>query len=223
MESWILSDEEIMKLQVALDCFDLSRALKILEQIHEYVDIAEIGTPLMYAAGAAGVREVKKAFPKLWVLADMKIMDGGEPISSIAYEAGADIVTVCGATNDNTISGVVGAAKRFGKMCFVDLISVDDVEKRAGEADALGADFVSVHTSYDMLQSVATPLEDLKILKRVLKNAKPAISGGINLDNVDDIISIGPEVVIAGSAMVNAKEPAGAARAFRGKIDAAAM
>lgn len=207
-----------MKLQVALDCFELSTALRILERIHEYVDIAEIGTPLMYAAGAAGVREVKKAFPKLWVLADMKIMDGGEPISSIAYEAGADLVTVCGATNDNTISGVIAAARKFGKMCFVDLISVADVERRAREADALGADFVSVHTSYDMLGSVATPLEDLKILKRVLVNARPAISGGINLDNVDGILPIGPEIVIAGSAMVNAPDPAAAARAFREKI-----
>ncbi len=209
-----------MKLQVALDCFELAAALKILEKIHDYVEIAEIGTPLMFAAGAAGVREVKKEFPKLWVLADMKIMDGGEPISSIAYEAGADLVTVCGATNDNTIGGVVSAARKFGRKCFVDLISVPDVEKRAAEVDALGADFVSVHASYDMLQSVATPLQDLKTLKRVLKNAKPAISGGINLGNVDPILAVGPEIVIAGSAIVNAADPAAAARSFKEKITA---
>lgn len=211
-----------MKLQVAIDVFTLADALKILEDVHSYVDIAEIGSPLMFACGAAAVREVKKEFPDVLVLADMKIMDGGEPISSISYEAGADIVTVCGVTNDNTVAAVIKAARSFGRSAFVDLISVPNVEERAKQIDALGADYISVHTAFDQLQSVASPLDDLKTLKRVLKHAKPSISGGINLGNVDPIIAAGPEIIIAGSAIINAQNRAEAAKAFRDKIDAAA-
>ena len=40
-----------MELQVALDCKDLSEALAVMKEIYPYVDIAELGTPLMYNEG----------------------------------------------------------------------------------------------------------------------------------------------------------------------------
>ena len=119
-----------MELQVALDCRDLSEALAVMEEIYPYVDIAELGTPLMYNEGTRAVREMKKAFPDVKVLADMKRLDGGYDIAKIAYEEGADIVTVAGVTNDSVIARAVEAAREFGKECFVDLISVDDIVQR---------------------------------------------------------------------------------------------
>lgn len=66
-----------MKLQVALDFNTLKEALAFLEVVHPYADIAEIGTPLMLSEGVRAVSEVKRLYPQLQVLADMKLMDGG--------------------------------------------------------------------------------------------------------------------------------------------------
>jgi 3-hexulose-6-phosphate synthase len=199
---------------------ETAEALKILAKVRQYVDIAEIGTPLMLNKGAQAIRDIKKEYPDLTVLSDMKIMDGGEDISSIAFEAGADIVTVLGVTSDATIEGVVKAAKKFGRKVFVDLISVEKTDSRAKEVDALGVDYVSVHTSYDLRNSKAAPLEDLRKIVKVLKRAKAAISGGIKVDTLADILPINPEIVIAGGAIMKAGDPGEIARLFREKIAA---
>ncbi len=203
-----------MKLQIALDCNDSYTALKVLEQVYPYVDIAELGTPLMISEGARAIQEIKKEYPDLKVLSDIKIMDGGESIARIVLEAGADIVTVLGAADDMTIRGVVSAAKKLKKEVFVDLISVKDIESRAAQVDKLGVDYIGVHTSYDLRNTVATPLEDLKKIKRVIKISKTAISGGIKLEMLKEIIMICPDVVITGSSIMNSGNKASVAKQF---------
>ena len=69
------------KLQIALDDVTLEAALELLEQVQDYVDIVETGTPFIMEYGTLGVREIRKRFPKLEILFDGKIMDAG------AYEA----------------------------------------------------------------------------------------------------------------------------------------
>ncbi len=49
------------------------------------------------------------------VLADLKIMDAGGYEIMKAAEAGADIITVLGATDDSTIKGAVAEAKNSRK------------------------------------------------------------------------------------------------------------
>ena len=202
-----------MELQVALDCRDLSEALAVMEEIYPYVDIAELGTPLMYNEGTRAVREMKKAFPDVKVLADMKLLDGGYDIAKIAYEEGADIVTVAGVTNESVIARAVEAAREFGKECFVDLISVDDIVQRAAEVDALGADCIGVHTSHDTIAGGnQAPTKDLSRIKAVIKRPTTSISGGIKAEFIDDIVSFGPDVVIVGSGIMLAEDKRGTAK-----------
>ena len=40
-----------MTLQVALDCNDIASALKVLDNIYPYLDVAELGTGLMISEG----------------------------------------------------------------------------------------------------------------------------------------------------------------------------
>lgn len=195
-----------MELQVALDCRDLEEALAVMEEIYPYVDIAELGTPLMYNEGCRAVREMKRVFSSVKVLADMKLLDGGYDIAKIAYEAGADIVTVAGVTNDSVIAKAVEAARESGGECFVDLISVSDIVARAKETDALGADCIGVHTSHDTIQGGnQAPTEDLTKIKEAVTNAKTSISGGIKADFIDEIVAFGPDVVIVGSGIMLAE------------------
>ncbi|MFP3360348.1 orotidine 5'-phosphate decarboxylase / HUMPS family protein, partial [Planococcus sp. SIMBA_143] len=64
-----------MKLQSALDLVDIPRAIELVRELEEYIDVVEIGTPVVINEGLKAVKEVKAAFPDLTVLADLKIMD----------------------------------------------------------------------------------------------------------------------------------------------------
>ena len=206
------------KLQIALDCNDSDTALQVLEEVYPYVDIAELGTPLMVAEGAAGIRRLRKEYPALTLLADIKLMDGGGPIASIAFEAGADIVTVLGVASDLTIRGVAEAAEKYGKKSFVDLICAKDPEKRAMQIDGIGADYIGVHTSYDLREEKSAPLEDLKKLKACVKNAEISISGGIRLEMLDSILEAEPDIIVTGSSIMNSMDRRGTAKALYEKI-----
>ena len=90
------------KFQVALDLFTIEDAMRILEQVGEYVDIIEVGTPLMVAEGARAVRTIKDAYPTKTVFADIKVMDGGGEVPKSCIQAGCDMFSVLCASDDAT-------------------------------------------------------------------------------------------------------------------------
>ncbi len=61
----------MVKLQIALDG-DLLSAQTILSQVHPFIDIVEIGTPLIYQEGMRAVRQIRETYPDLTLLADLK-------------------------------------------------------------------------------------------------------------------------------------------------------
>lgn len=67
--------EKNMKLQLALDLVNIPQAIELVKEVQEYVDVVEIGTPVVINEGLRAVKEVKEAFLNLTVLADLKIMD----------------------------------------------------------------------------------------------------------------------------------------------------
>lgn len=200
-----------MKLQLALDG-ELQPSLAVLLAAAPYVGIAEIGTPLIYREGVDAVRKVRAAFPQSVLLADLKIMDAGEEEAGIAFDAGADIVTVLGVTNDSTVRGAVAAARRVGKEIMIDLMSVADPVERGHELLAMGCDYLCIHTAHDMQGAGHTPLDALTQLRRELPDALVAVAGGINRSTIDSIAALKPDVVVVGSAITKAADPADAAR-----------
>lgn len=69
----------------------------------------------MINEGLRAVKEIKAEFPSLKVLADLKIMDAGRYEVMKASEAGADIITVLGVSDDSTIRGAVEEARKQNK------------------------------------------------------------------------------------------------------------
>lgn len=208
-----------MKLQVALDG-DLGQAFAVLEAAAPHVDIAEIGTPLIYREGMRAVRELRAAFPQLTLLADLKIMDAGEEEAGIAFDAGADLVTVLGVTNDSTVTGAASAARRAGRQLMADLMQVTDPVERGRDLLALGCDYVCVHTAFDMQSAGHSPLETLTRLRGALPDAQIAVAGGINLTTIDTIVALRPDIVVVGGAITRAASIADTARAMRSRIPA---
>lgn len=195
-----------MKLQAALDTLTLNECIDLLEETEGSIDIAEVGTPFVIEEGMVPVKEFKKQFPKIEVLADVKIMDAGEYEADKCFEAGADICTVLGVSHNETIEGVVRSAKKYGKKVMVDMIAVSDLKKRTQEVDEMGVDYICVHTAFDVQKFGQDPLDDLKIVNSVIKNAKSAVAGGVKLETVDEIVNEGAEIIVVGGAICNAKD-----------------
>ncbi|NGY86077.1 3-hexulose-6-phosphate synthase [Bacillus megaterium] len=195
-----------MELQLALDLVNISEAKEVVQEVQEYIDIVEIGTPVVINEGLKAVKEIKEAFPSLKVLVDLKIMDAGAYEVMKASEAGASIITILGATDDSTIKGAIEEAKKQGTQILVDMINVKNLEQRAKEVDALGVDYICVHTGYDLQAEGETPFERLQTIKRVVKNAKTAVAGGIKLNTLPEVVQSQPDLVIVGGGITSEKD-----------------
>lgn len=200
-----------MELQLALDLVNIPEAIKVVKEVEEYIDIVEIGTPVVINEGLRAVKEVKAAFPNLKVLADLKIMDAAGYEVMKASEAGADIITILGAAEDMSIKGAVEEAKAQGNKILVDMIGIKDIETRAMELDELGVDYICVHTGYDLQAIGQNSFEDLMTIKNVVKNAKTAIAGGIKLDTLPEVVQLKPDLIIVGGGIANQDDKAAAA------------
>jgi 3-hexulose-6-phosphate synthase len=196
----------MMKLQLALDLVNIPEGIQVVSEVEKYIDIVEIGTPVVINEGLKAVKEMKQAFPHLTVLADLKIMDAGAYEVMKASEAGADIITVLGATDDSTIKGAVEEAKKQGTKILVDMINVKNLEQRAKEVDALGVDYICVHTGYDLQAAGENSFEQLRTIKRVVKNAKIAVAGGIKLSTLPEVVQAEPDLVIVGGGITGVED-----------------
>ncbi|MEH7251337.1 3-hexulose-6-phosphate synthase [Neobacillus niacini] len=200
-----------MKLQLALDLVDIPGAIEVVNEVKDYIDIVEIGTPVVINEGLKAVKEVKAAFPNLTVLADLKIMDAAGYEVSQASQAGADIITILGAAEDESIKGAVAEAKNQGKQILADMIAVKDLAGRAKELDELGVDYICVHTGYDLQAIGKNSFEDLATIKSVVKNAKTAIAGGIKLETLPEVIEQHPDLIIVGGGITSKEDKKAAA------------
>lgn len=192
-----------MKLQLALDLVTLSEALAILEEVHDLVDIVEVGTPWIVREGVAPLRAIRAAFPDTVLLADTKIMDAGRQEALYALEAGADVVTVLGAAHDATILAATAEAHRLGKEILADMINVPNLERRAREIDRLQVDYICVHTGFDVQNTGRTPVEELQIACRAVSRPIVAAAGGVSLATIAAVAAERPAVVIVGGGVTN--------------------
>ena len=208
------------KLQVAIDLLTTEEALALAAKVAPYVDIIELGTPLIKNMGSAVITAMKAAHPDKLVFADLKTADAGELEADIAFKAGADLVTVMGAAGNATIIGAVKAAKAHGKGVVVDTIGYPDRVKRAQEVTALGVEFVELHAGLDEQWTAGYSIQVL-IDEAARAGVPVSIAGGVNIDNITAVIQAGAIVAVAGAAIYGAEDPAAAAKALREAIDAA--
>ena len=204
-----------MKLQLALDDLTLDDALELTEKVRDYIDIIEIGTPFVYQEGMRAVETFKKHFPEKEILADMKIMDAGYYESEEALKAGADYVTVLGVTDNLTIKGCIEAAEKYGKEIVVDMICVPDLPKRIKELEGLGAHGLAVHVGTDQQAAGRKPIDDLRVMAAHCKAAKISVAGGISAGTTPEYAALKPEVLIVGSGITHAENPAEAAKEIK--------
>ncbi|WAH36275.1 3-hexulose-6-phosphate synthase [Alicyclobacillus dauci] len=207
-----------MKLQLALDLVNIPEGIDLVKEVQDYIDIVEIGTPIVIDEGLHAVKAMKDAFPSLEVLADLKVMDAGGYEVMRASEAGADIITILGVSEDETIRGAVEEARKRNKKILVDMIGVKDLETRAKQVDALGVDYICVHTGYDLQAVGQNSFDDLRTIKGVVKNAKTAVAGGIKLNTLPEVVKAEPDIVIVGGGITGESDKQSVAREMRNII-----
>ena len=208
-----------MELQLAIDLLNKEDATELANKVKDHVDIVEIGTPKCINQWLPAVQHLNDNVDGVKVLADLKIMDAADYEVSQAVKFGADIVTILGVAEDASIKAAVDEAHKHGKQLLVDMIAVQDLEKRAKDLDDLGADYIAVHTGYDLQAEGQSPLESLRKVKSVISNSKVAVAGGIKPDTIKDIVAENPDLIIVGGGIANADDPVEAAKQCRAAIE----
>jgi 3-hexulose-6-phosphate synthase/6-phospho-3-hexuloisomerase len=208
-----------VRLQVALDFVDLSRALKCArEAAAGGADLLEVGTPLLKAEGLAAVRALHAEFPHLPIVCDAKTMDAGRAEMEIAAKAGAKIATVLGVASDATIQECVEAGRNYGISVYVDLLGHPDPVARARQAESWGASFIGVHCPIDDQMTGKDPFERLRLVASAV-STPVAVAGGIHSESAADAVAAGASVVIVGGFISKAEDATEATRRIRRAID----
>lgn len=216
---WHMSQSDSVKLQVALDFVDTSRALKCArEAAAGGADILEVGTPLLKAEGLDAVRALRREFPNLPIVCDSKTMDAGRAEMEIAAKAGASIATVLGVASDQTVQECIQAGRNYGIEVYVDLLGHPDPEGRAREVAAWGADYVGVHCPIDEQMAGLDPFDKLRRVAGAV-SIRVAVAGGLHSASVVDAVEAGASLVIVGGAISKAEDSEEATRVIRRAID----
>ncbi|MCJ7735200.1 MAG: orotidine 5'-phosphate decarboxylase [Anaerolineales bacterium] len=210
-------------IQLALDYFDLAPALAMAQIIHKEVDILEIGTPLTKSGGMLAVRTVRELCPDNLILADIKSPDVGGGEAKMAFDAGADWMTVLGAAPLDTIKlALAEANSRPGKEMFIELTGIRDIIARAMEWRNIGIERMVYHRGWDEGNlSRSWDENDLATIQELIRMGfKISVAGGLGLDMIPFFRGVDISVFIIGRAIRETPDPAATARKFRAVINA---
>jgi 3-hexulose-6-phosphate synthase/6-phospho-3-hexuloisomerase len=209
---------EFPVLQVALDFVELGRALQLArEAIAGGADWLEAGTPLIKSEGLEAVRALRQEFPRIPIVADLKTMDAGRIEVEAAAKAGATVAVVLAAASDATIRQAIEAGRSYGCKIYVDLLGQPDPAARAGEVEALGADYVGVHLPVDEQMAGGG---DAGVLDAVAAAVRipVAAAGGITSGTAAGIVGRGASIAIVGGAVHKAPDATEAVRTLKTAI-----
>jgi 3-hexulose-6-phosphate synthase len=211
-----------MKLQLALDTPDLTHELELAGRVAAYVDSIEAGTPLLIREGIRAVRELRRRYRGRPIVADIKVIDAGEPIAELAFAAGATVVTVLGNASDELIERVVRSAHRYDGQVMADSLTVSDIAERARRLRELGVTSICINRrGFKRAKGLSREERIDQITKLINEVELPVyLAGGIDLAELTLLRKLPLAGVIVGAAIANAPSPAEAAKKMRAILDA---
>ncbi|MEX5792840.1 3-keto-L-gulonate-6-phosphate decarboxylase UlaD [Providencia hangzhouensis] len=206
-------------IQIALDQTNLPVALEVAENVHTFVDIIEVGTILAFAEGMNAVATLRQKYPNHILVCDMKTTDGGAILSKMAFEAGADWITVSAAAHIATIAACKKVADEFNREIQIEIYgnwTFDDAKNWV----ELGISQAIYHRSRDAeLAGIGWTNEDIEKMRRLSDlGLELSITGGIVPEDLHLFNGINAKAFIAGRALVGEKGKK-TAEALREQID----
>jgi 3-dehydro-L-gulonate-6-phosphate decarboxylase len=207
-------------LQIALDTFDLPSALGPLQKAHQHIDVIEVGTILCLSEGMEAVRIIRSLYPEKTILADVRIAEAGSIISKMAFEAGANWVSVVSGATMTTAELVQKEADRRGGEVQIELIDGWTWEMARQWRD-IGIQQVITHRSRDAEAAGSLIWSDKDFDEiRELANMgfKVTVTGGVKAKDIPLFAGVPVYIFIAGRAIRGAEDPNTAARQFQDVI-----
>lgn len=206
-------------LQIALDTENLEEALAVLANVHTAIDIIEIGTTLLMAAGVEAVTTIKKLYPTKTVLADGKIADAGTILGNILFRHGADIVTVICCADPKTIQAVQAEAVKYNGDVQIELTGTWNLEQ-AKIWSQLGIKQVVYHRPRDAeLSGQEWGEKDFHLIQSLIDlGFKVTATGGINLKNLHLFKAFPLYIIISGRQIVKANNQLAAAKQLQSEM-----
>jgi 3-hexulose-6-phosphate synthase len=207
-------------LQLSLDFTSLPAALAVALKIAGAVDVLEVGTPLCKSAGLEAIRAVREVCPDKLVYADFKTPDVGALEAQMAFDAGADFMTVIGGAPLITVELALNEARKRGKHILVELTGVRDILDRAREWQQLGVEWMVYHRGWDEgLYHRKWTQNDLAIIEALIAmDFKVAVAGGITVEQLPYFCTLTVSLQITGRAIHQAADPVAAALEMRSEI-----
>jgi len=194
--------------QISLDLTVIPEALETAGlAIRAGVDWLEAGTPLIIAEGMNGVRALRREFPAVPIVADLKTMDGGWLEAEIMAKAGATHVVVMERAHPETIKVVVKAGRDFGLKVMGDNLGAADPVGSAQRLEDLGCDFVIHHVGYDERRGIVaaggrcpSPLDQLREVVAAVGIPVQAV-GGLTVEQAVRTPEFGAPLVVLGAPL----------------------
>lgn len=205
------------RLQIALDTYDLPSALRPLQAAADFVDVIEVGTVLCLSEGMHAVRAIRALFPDKPVLADIRIAEAGSLLSALAFDAGADWVSVVAGASMTTVEQVCAVAAARGGQTQLELGETYNRET-AEEWRRLGVQHVIVKRSRDAeaAGNLSWGVDDLgRISELADVGFTVTVTGGVTESDLPAFAGRPVGIVIAGRAVVSASDPRAAAEGLQ--------
>jgi 3-dehydro-L-gulonate-6-phosphate decarboxylase len=208
------------QLQLALDYISLPKAIVMAALVAPEVDIIEIGTPLCKAAGLEAIRSIREICPDKLILADFKAPDVGGLEATMAFDAGADMMTVIGGATLATVEQALTVARARGKEMLMELTGVRDILERAVEWRAIGVERIVYHREWDAQSAgrMWTEADKETIYKLIDMGFKLTVTGGLTLELLPFFADLPVSVLICGRGIREAADPRAAAHEMREAI-----
>ncbi|MEY0289626.1 MULTISPECIES: 3-keto-L-gulonate-6-phosphate decarboxylase UlaD [Providencia] len=193
-------------IQIALDQTNLPAALEVAENVHTFVDIIEVGTILAFADGMNAVSTLRQKYPNHILVCDMKTTDGGAILSRMAFEAGADWITVSAAAHIATIAACKKVADEFNREIQIEIYGNWTFEDAKNWVD-LGISQAIYHRPRDAeLAGIGWTNEDIEKMRKLSDlGLELSITGGIVPEDIHLFNGIKAKAFIAGRALVGDK------------------
>ncbi|MFV0429767.1 MAG: orotidine 5'-phosphate decarboxylase / HUMPS family protein [Arachnia sp.] len=199
-----------MLLQLALDA---PEHLALVPRLARWVDIIEVGTPLLKRFGLSAITTVRELAGEAVILADTKTADGGALEAEMVLGAGATWMTVLAQASPATREVACQVAARWGATVVFDTILDDSFD--AGQLEPLRTGdglWLAVHSPTDLRQAGGgdeTHIE--RVHHRHQEGLRVSLAGGISRSSIDAVGRVRPDIVVVGSAITTAPDPEGEA------------
>ncbi len=189
-------DTKTRYLQVAFN-YDLGMVTSILPTIEYNPRIwIEAGTPFIKREGMNGVRTIRRMWRGV-IVADMKTADGAVGEVDMAKAAGADAITILGASPLETLNLFVHRCEELKMLSIIDMIGIDDPLEVLRPMKK-PPDVVELHRGRDE-ESTRGKVIQYRHVNRIRSKYDVAISaaGGVTLKEARSAIFNGANIVVA--------------------------